>query len=196
MEQIDQYIEALIFSSEVPISVGEIRDCLESVFNTTFQNEYVETAILRLQMKYKTDAYAFEVVHLANGYQFLTKGTYYDIVGVFLKQKSKKKLSKSALETLSIIAYQQPVTKGEVERIRGVGCDYAIQKLLEKELIQIKGRSPDPGRPLLYATSEKFMEHFGLGSIKDLPKLKEFEPGENEIGLPEIDGDSSPKEEN
>lgn len=196
MEQIDQYIEALIFSSEVPISVGEIRECLESVFNTTFQNEYVETAILRLQMKYKTDGYAFEVVHLANGYQFLTKGTYYDIVGVLLKQKSKKKLSKSALETLSIIAYQQPVTKGEVERIRGVGCDYAIQKLLEKELIQIKGRSPDPGRPLLYATSEKFMEHFGLGSIKDLPKLKEFESGDNEIGLPEIDGDSSPKEEN
>jgi segregation and condensation protein B len=191
MEQIDQYIEALIFSSEVPITVGEIRDCLESVFNTTFQKEYVETAILRLQMKYNTDAFALEIVHLANGYQFLTKGTYYDVVGVLLKQKSKRKLSKSALETLSIIAYQQPVTKGEIERIRGVGCDYAIQKLLEKELIQIKGRSQDPGRPLLYATSDKFMEHFGLGSIKDLPKLKEFEPNDNEIGLLDLESEAS-----
>ncbi len=190
MEQIDQYIEALIFSSEVPIQTEEISKCLESAFSTTFQKAYVETAILRLQMKYKSDAYAFEIVHLANGYQFLTKSNYYDIVGILLKQKSKKKLSKSALETLSIIAYQQPVTKGEIERIRGVSCDYAIQKLLEKELIQIKGRSTDPGRPLLYATSDKFMEHFGLGSIKELPKLKEFQPNENEIGgLPELNLD-------
>ena len=100
MEQLDQYVEALIFASEVPISIGEICNCLESVFNTTFQKEFVETIVLRLQAKYRVDAYAFEVACIGEGYQFLTKGTYYDIVGVLLKQKSKKKLSRSALETL------------------------------------------------------------------------------------------------
>lgn len=185
MEQLDQYVEALVFASEVPISVGEICNCLESVFNTTFQKEFVETIVLRLQAKYNTDAYAFEIVCIAEGYQFLTKGTYYDVVGVLLKQKSRKKLSRSALETLAVIAYQQPVSKSEIEKIRGVNCDYAVQKLLEKELIQIKGRSKEPGRPLLYGTSEKFMEHFGLGSITELPKLKEFQPDDNEIGTQE-----------
>jgi segregation and condensation protein B len=104
---------------------------------------------------------------------------------VLLKHKSNKKLSRSALETLAVIAYQQPVSKGEVEKIRGVNCDYAVQKLLEKELIQIKGRSKDPGRPLLYGTSDKFMEHFGLPALQDLPKLKEFLPEDNQIGLAE-----------
>ena len=97
-------------------------------------------------------------------------------------QKSKKKLSRSALETLAIIAYQQPVSKSEMERVRGVSCDYAVQKLLEKELIEIKGRSTDPGRPLLYGVSSKFMEHFGLASMKELPKLKEFKLPDNAIG--------------
>jgi segregation and condensation protein B len=191
MEQLDQYVEALIFSSEVPLSIGEICNCLESVFTTTFQKEFVETIVLRLQAKYNIDTFAFEIACIGEGYQFLTKGVYYDIVGVLLKQKSKKKLSRSALETLSVIAYQQPVNKSEIEKIRGVSCDYAVQKLLEKELIQIKGRSKEPGRPLLYGTSEKFMEHFGLSSMSELPKLKEFQPEENEIGsLEEEDEDN------
>jgi segregation and condensation protein B len=94
----------------------------------------------------------------------------------------KKRLSRSALETLSIIAYKQPVTKSELERIRGVNCDYAIQKLLEKELVAIQGRSDGPGRPLLYGTSDKFMDYFGLKSLDDLPKPKEFREPSNQIG--------------
>jgi segregation and condensation protein B len=87
---------------------------------------------------------------------------------------------------LSVIAYKQPISKSEMERIRGVNCDYAVRKLLDKELIKINGRSKDVGRPLLYGTSDKFMQHFGLNSIKDLPKLKEFKHEENQIGkLPE-----------
>ena len=91
-------------------------------------------------------------------------------------------MSQAALETLSIVAYKQPISKTEIEQIRGVSCDYAIQKLLEKELVAILGRSESPGRPLLYGTSERFMDYFGIKSLKDLPKLKDFKEVENEIG--------------
>ena len=128
------------------------------------------------------NSFSFQIVEIAGGYQFLTKEEYNDTIGVLLKQKSKKKLSKASLETLSLIAYKQPVTKSEIERIRGVNSDYAVRKLLEKELVQIKGRSQDAGRPLLYGTSTKFMQHFGLNSIKELPKLKEFKEEDNQIG--------------
>ena len=112
----------------------------------------------------------------------LTKGAYYPTVATFLKQSTKKKLSKAALETLSIIAYKQPVEKSELEKIRGVSCDYSIQKLLEKELVEITGRSEGPGRPLIYSTSEKFMDHFGLKSINDLPKTRDIASAKTSIG--------------
>ena len=98
------------------------------------------------------------------------------------KQKIKKRLSTSALETLSIIAYKQPVTKPEIEKIRGVNCDYAVQKLLEKELIVMAGKSELPGRPVLYATSRRFMDYFGINNLSQLPDLKEMNPEENVIG--------------
>ena len=101
-----------------------------------------------------------------------------------LKLKSKKSLSRAALETISIIAYKQPLSKLEIEQIRGVNSDYAVSKLLEKELIAITGRSDKPGRPLLYGTSAKFMDYFGINSINDLPKLADFKPENNEIGEP------------
>jgi segregation and condensation protein B len=119
MEQLDLYVEALIFASEVPINSDEIRACLESVFKTPFEKSEIEGMITRLQMRYVNEGYSFEIVNIGNGYQFLTKSEYYDVVGVMLKQKSNKKLSRSALETLAVIAYQQPVSKGEVEKIRG-----------------------------------------------------------------------------
>jgi segregation and condensation protein B len=91
-------------------------------------------------------------------------------------------LSKSGLETLAIIAYRQPITKLEVEQIRGVNCDYSIQRLLEKDLIKIIGKAESIGKPLLYATSEQFMNHFGINSVKDLPQLKDIINEENTIG--------------
>lgn len=190
MEQLDLYTESLIFASEVPISAEEIKNCIESAFKIDFSVEQIESIVERLQMKYAADHFSFEIVSIGKGYQFLTKSEFYDVVGILLKQKSNKKLSRSAMETLAVIAYQQPVTKGEVEKIRGVNCDYAVQKLLEKELIQIKGRSKDPGRPLLYSTSDKFMEHFGLASLQDLPKLKELNSEDNQIGSSESDDDN------
>ena len=139
-------------------------------------------AIDALIEKYQSEEFAIEMVEISNGFRFMTKGAYYNTVATYLKQSTKKKLSKAALETLSIIAYKQPVIKSELEKIRGVSCDYSIQKLLEKELIEIEGRSDGPGRPLLYATSEKFMDYFGLKSIEDLPKTKDIATPENSIG--------------
>ena len=130
-------------------------------------------------MNYKE---AFEILEIADGFQFISKPVVHAVVGTHLKQTTKKRLSQSALETLSIIAYKQPISKSELEQIRGVSCDYSIQKLLEKELIEISGRSDAPGRPLLYATSQKFMDYFGLKSLRDLPKTKDFKEPESEIG--------------
>jgi segregation and condensation protein B len=182
MDKLIQHIEAIIFSSEQPIPLKEIKGCLEQSMETSIKKDLLEQAMEQLLGKYCGEEYAFEVVRIADGYQFLTKGAYHHTIGTLLKQKAKKRLSRAALETLSIIAYKQPVTKSAAERIRGVSCDYAIQKLLEKELIVIAGRSEGPGRPLLYVTSEKFMNYFGLKSIKDLPKPKDFKQEENSIG--------------
>ena len=118
---------------------------------------------------------------------------YLGFVHLFLKQKTKKRLSKAALETLSIVAYKQPMTKVEVEQIRGVNSDYSIQKLLEKELVTIVGRSEKPGRPLLFATSPKFMDYFGIKSLKHLPKVKDFKDEANEIGEPQAIEEADPK---
>lgn len=182
MDKIEQHIESIIFSSEHPISIKEIKDCLEQSMETKLKKGLIEDAMGNLLKKYEDEIFAFELVEISDGYQFLTKGAYHHTIGTLLKQKAKKRLSKAALETLAIIAYKQPTTKSQAEAIRGVSCDYSIQKLLEKELVTIIGRSDGPGKPLLYSTSEKFMNYFGLKSIKDLPKLKDFNVEENTVG--------------
>ena len=139
-------------------------------------------AIGHIRAQFQHDDFAFELIEIAGGYQFLTKGAYHNTVAVHLKQTTKKRLSQAAIETLAIVAYKQPVSKSELEEIRGVNCDYALQKLLEKELVMITGRSEGPGRPLLYGTSEKFMDYMGINSLQDLPKLKDFKEVENTVG--------------
>lgn len=142
----------------------------------------IDTCLKELEEQFEKDEFAFQVYKIGGGYQFLTKPAYQASIGILLKQQSKRRLSNSSLETLSIIAYKQPVTKGELEQIRGVNCDYAVQKLLEKELVEIKGKSDSIGRPILYGTSEKFMDYFGINDLSDLPTLKDFASTENEIG--------------
>ncbi len=112
----------------------------------------------------------------------MTKPAYQPSIQILLRQHSQKRLSTAQLETLSIIAYKQPITKGEVEQIRGVACDYSLQKLLEKELVEIKGKSDGVGRPLIYGTSQKFMDYFGINSLQDLPQPKDFSQPEHQIG--------------
>ena len=144
--------------------------------------ESISAAVAAVQGKYESADFAIEIAAIGGGYQFLTKGAYHGTIGTYLKQTTRKKLSRSALETLAIIAYKQPVTKGDLEKIRGVSCDYALQKLLEKELVAIVGRSDGPGRPLLYGTSDKFMDYFGLKDLKDLPQPKDFKEPDSQIG--------------
>lgn len=152
------------------------------MFEAEVPDDDVKKAIEDIEKKYADDDFAFQIYKIGGGYQFLTKPAYQASIGILLKQKSKRRLSTSALETLSIIAYKQPVSKTDVEKIRGVNCDYTVQKLLEKELVEIKGKSDGPGRPLLYGTSEKFMDYFGINNLDDLPTPKDFAQEENEIG--------------
>ena len=173
------HVEALIFASEKPVTT---LDLLELVNNAiAFMEEratldQVESAIEAVREKYSSEFYPFEVRESGGGWQFLTKGTYHITVAVLNGDKFLKRLSSAALETLAIIAYKQPITKGEIESIRGVNSDYAVQKLLEKELVVITGRKEDaPGHPLIYATSKTFMDYFGINSPEELPSDVEAE---------------------
>ena len=186
MDKLAQYIEGLIFAATSPVSRKDIRYALENAFEVKIPAEDIDLALAALLEKYMSDDYAFEITEIAEGFEFLTKPAFHNVIGSYLKLVSQRRLSRVALETLAIIAYKQPVTKSTLEQIRGVNSDYAIQKLLEKELIEISGRSDSPGRPLTYVTSEKFMDYFGLRNISDLPKLKDLHTAENVIG----DGDS------
>ncbi len=184
MEIINLHIESLIFSANPSISYDEIKNTVEESLDTTISDETLQSALAELMQKYKKGDYAMEIIEISGGFRFMTKPAYHQTIGIFLRQITHKKLSKSALESLSIIAYKQPVSKAEIESIRGVNSDYTINKLLEKDLIEILGRSDGPGKPLLYGTSAKFMDYFGLKSIEDMPKPKEFEPEDNQIGSP------------
>lgn len=179
---LQNHIEALIFCSPVPMKADEIQTCLNEMLQTNIPLVDIIASLMQLVEKYTSEEYAFQIYQIADGYQFLTKPAYQASVGILLKQKSKKRLSTTALETLAVIAYKQPVTKTEIEQIRGVSCDYALQKLLEKELVMIKGKSETVGRPILYGTNQKFMEYFGINTLRDLPQPKDFATTENEIG--------------
>ena len=182
MKQLAQHIEALIFATDTPVTLEEIKKCLEETFEAKIKMKEIEKGIQSLVLRYQEPEFSIEILEVGGGYQFLTKPAFHSPVATYLKQTTKKRLSKAALETLSIIAYKQPITKSEMEKIRGVSCDYSVQKLLEKELVSITGRSEGPGRALLYGTSEKFMDYFGLKSLEDLPKPKDFKEPDSEIG--------------
>lgn len=152
------------------------------MFETEVPKEHLLEALSEIQEKYNTEDFVFNLEEMAGGYLFLTKPAYQSSIAILQKHQSQKRLSTAQLETLSIIAYKQPVTKSEIEQIRGVNCDYSVQKLLEKELVTIKGKSEGLGRPILYGTSNKFMEYFGIKDLSDLPQPKDFTPEENEIG--------------
>jgi segregation and condensation protein B len=171
------HIEALIFASEKPLTSMEITELINNAFGFMEEKltlEQIQTSLDGIVEKYASEFYPFEVRESGGGWQFLTKKDYHKTVAQLNGEKFLKRLSSAALETLAIIAYKQPITKGEIEAIRGVSSDYSIQKLLEKELIVIMGRNEEmPGKPLVYSTSKTFMDYFGINSAADLPKLKE-----------------------
>lgn len=182
MDFLQNHIEALIFCSPSPIKVVDIKGCLSEMFGADVPEEDIVGAIQRIDEKFQAEEYSFQLFKAAGGYQFLTKPAYQASIAILLKQQSKKRLSTSAMETLSIIAYKQPISKTEIENIRGVNCDYAVQKLLDKSLIEITGKAETIGRPMLYGTTQKFMEYFGISDLVELPTPKDFTNEVNTIG--------------
>ncbi|UEG51307.1 SMC-Scp complex subunit ScpB [Ferruginibacter lapsinanis] len=177
LSQIIPHIEALIFASDKPLTNVELTELLNNAMGFIDDRataEQVDAAIEGIYEKYNAEFYAFELKQSGGGWQFLTKKEYHKTVAQLNGDKFLKRLSIAALETLAIIAYKQPITKSEIESIRGVNCDYAVQKLLEKDLIVISGRNEDAvGKPLIYGTSKSFMDYFGINSTDDLPKISE-----------------------
>jgi segregation and condensation protein B len=171
------HIEALIFASDKPLTAMEMTELLNNAFSFMEDKltlDQVQTCIDGIVVKYNSEFYPFEVRESGGGWQFLSKKAYHKTIAQLNGEKFLKRLSVAALETLAIVAYKQPITKGEIESIRGVNSDYSIQKLLEKELIVITGRNEDmPGKPLIYATSKTFMDYFGINQTADLPRLRE-----------------------
>ncbi len=178
---IENITEAILFASEQPVKIAELQEIFAKIRETQGDFEQItdtdlDQILALLTHKYDTDHHSFEIRKIANAYQFFTKSGYYPYIKQAILVKNQKRLSKAALEALSIIAYKQPITKAEIEHIRGVNSDYGVQKLLERKLIFISGRANAPGKPLLYSTSEFFLQYLGINQVEDLPKLKEFEP--------------------
>jgi segregation and condensation protein B len=182
--EIQTKVEALIFAAREPISVGAIHDIIAELVQDILTQDDIEQIINSIILKYENSDLPMEVREIGDGFVFLTKPDHDDVISAYLKKSESKKLSKAAMEALSIIAYKQPITKTEVEQIRGVNSDYAIQKLLDRNLIDIVGRNEGPGRSLIYKTSASFMDYFGLRSMSDMPLLKEVNPEVNAIGTP------------
>jgi segregation and condensation protein B len=170
-------IEALIFSSDEPISETELVRAIKGIDGEEIQvsDKEVAKCIEILNLIYEERNSAFQIIKIAGGYLFATRPEYAKYVGFLSSEKSKRRLSQAALETLAIIAYKQPVTKPELEIIRGVNSDYILNTLLEKSLVSITGRAETIGRPLLYGTTTEFLKYFGLDKLSDLPKPREIE---------------------
>lgn len=177
ISQIIPHIEVLIFASDKPLTNAELLEMVNNALGFIEDRaipDQVEAAIEAIREKYSSEFYPFEVRESGGGWQFLTKKDYHKTVALINGDKFLKRLSAAAMETLAIIAYKQPITKGDIEAIRGVNSDYSVQKLLEKELIIIAGRNEDlPGKPLIYTTSKSFMDYFGLNSAGELPSIRE-----------------------
>lgn len=163
-------IEALLLVSTEPLPVAQISDVLEGP-----DREETERILQELKHSYDREGRGFQVVSVAGGYQLVTRPEYARWVRQLKDTKSRTALSRASLETLAIIAYRQPVIRAEIDDIRGVNSGGVLKNLLERGLVKIAGKKDVPGKPVMYATTEQFLIQFGLGSIKDLPSLREFE---------------------
>lgn len=166
-------IEAILFATDTPLSpakLGEVA-CLEG------GRRVARRAVEILNQRYESVGSAFRIESLAGGYQMLTLPEYNDVLARLLKVRSESKLSQAALETLAIIAYKQPILRADVEAIRGVSTGEVVRTLMEKGLVKIVGRAEEIGRPMLYGTTRRFLEVFGLSGLSDLPKVEELASG-------------------
>ncbi len=166
-------VESVIFASEEEIGSRQIKEIIDSS-GLRISVAEIEETVKDLNDEYRKEGRAFEIMSVAGGFSYATRKDYSRFVGKLYEEKQRKKLSQSAIETLSIIAYKQPITRNEIEFVRGVNVDYIVNSLLERDLITIHGRADSPGRPILYGTTKNFLKVLGLNSLEDLPKLKEI----------------------
>jgi len=158
-------LEALLLSTHHPLTAGRLAELLD--LETT---KPLRKAIKALNEQYASGERSFRIEQVAGGFQILTLPEHGDLLKKFHQKEVDAKLTKAAIETLAIIAYKQPILRADVEAIRGVACGETIRSLMEKRLVKIAGRAEEPGRPILYGTTKRFLELFGLNSIKDLPQ--------------------------
>ncbi|MEX2089348.1 MAG: SMC-Scp complex subunit ScpB [Bacteroidota bacterium] len=172
-------IEALVFAAKEPLTIKQLQALYESQGNDGEERRIepaeVSQIIEALNGEFAAAEKPYRIIPLAGGFQFATQPVYAEWLGKLYKEQARRRLSQSSIESLSIIAYKQPISKSEIESIRGVNCDYVLKTLLEKELVTIVGRAPTPGRPLLYGTTREFLKHFGLNDVSDLPRPREIE---------------------
>lgn len=174
--RLSSVIEALIFASDEPISGDKIRTIIvENEEQIEIDEQTVSDFVDKLNQRYDENGLSFRIEKIAGGYTFVTQSKYHYWLSVFQHENAFRKLSQSAIESLAIVAYRQPITKPEVDQIRGVDSGYIIRQLMEKTLIEVAGRADSPGKPLLYKTTKHFLRHFGLNSVQDLPKPREIE---------------------
>lgn len=167
-----QQIEALIFASDEALPVKTIR---QAIGHDKLTDLDIEQMIDELNQEYERAGRTFRIRHIAQGYRFLTEKQFHSTIQKLMQPKLQRRLSQAALETLAIIAYRQPISKAEIEAIRGANADYVIRMLLERNLIEVSGRGEGVGKPLLYGTTKEFLDYFNLGSLSDLPKPREIE---------------------
>ena len=163
-------LESLLFSSEAPLTIPRIREIIPEL-----KPKEIQDAVSDLNDQYQKSGRTFEIKEIAAGYQLFTLPEYADYVERLFQTKQKSRLTQKALETVAIIAYKQPLTKHEIEEIRGVNVDGVMKTLLTRNLVTISGRAKAPGSPFLYITTKKFLDYFGLKNLEDLPKLKEID---------------------
>ena len=174
-----EILEALFFASDEPLTLKQVNEILGDLDENDRPRRISEESILKaieeLNRELEETNRAFRIVKVAGGYQFATLPRFAHWLGRMVREKSKRKLSQASLESLAVIAYKQPVTKPEIEAIRGVNADYVLHSLLERNLVTIVGRAATPGRPLLYGTTAEFLKHFGLNDLSELPKPREID---------------------
>ena len=168
--QLQQQIEALVFASEEAVTLQTI----VHITGRELDSGQLQTIIDSLNTDYLETGRTFQIHRIAGGYRFLARAEYSEILKKLLAPKIRKRLSRSLLEVLAVIAYNQPVTRGQIQQIRGVSPDYAIDRLLLRGVIEMRGRADSPGKPLQYGTTTDFLDLFHLSSLKELPKLREI----------------------
>jgi segregation and condensation protein B len=174
-----QLVEALLIASDVPLTPERLKECIDDGHKID-----LAATVEELNERYKANQHAFYIMPVGKGFQIVTVNQYEHVVRNYINRNVRARLTYAALETLAVIAYKQPISKPEVERVRGVNCSAVLSTLLERELITVSGRSEAAGRPLLYVTTEEFLRYFGLATPADLPRTREldelFSHGENQ----------------